>query len=117
MAYEVLWTRILIFSFSSTVYAFTIILATFLAGLALGGALFTWLEARGHRVGALAIALIAAGVTSLVTAPLSARSSHMIHGLSGWLGFTGSVFLAASALVLTSSGSAQVRSWAARLNR
>ncbi|MHC4789765.1 MAG: fused MFS/spermidine synthase, partial [Planctomycetota bacterium] len=37
-SYEVLWTRLLTFKFESTVYAFSIMLATFLLGLGLGGA-------------------------------------------------------------------------------
>ena len=36
LAYEVLWTRVLVFFFHSTTYAFTIMLTTFLFGLALG---------------------------------------------------------------------------------
>ncbi|MCK4284214.1 MAG: fused MFS/spermidine synthase, partial [Candidatus Brocadiae bacterium] len=37
-SYEVLWTRLLAFRFNTTVYAFTIMLTTFLLGLGLGGA-------------------------------------------------------------------------------
>lgn len=40
LAYEVLWTRVLVFFFSSTTYAFTIMLTTFLFGLALGSLIF-----------------------------------------------------------------------------
>lgn len=36
LAYEVLWTRLLVFSISSTVYSFSMMLAVFLFGIALG---------------------------------------------------------------------------------
>ncbi|MFZ5517534.1 MAG: fused MFS/spermidine synthase [Candidatus Zhuqueibacterota bacterium] len=39
LAYEVVWTRALIFFISSTTYSFTIILTTFLVGIALGSAI------------------------------------------------------------------------------
>jgi len=38
LALEVIWTRILLLVFGSTVYAFSVMLATFLAGIALGAA-------------------------------------------------------------------------------
>ncbi len=37
LAYETLWTRLLVFSISSTAYSFSMMLAVFLLGLALGG--------------------------------------------------------------------------------
>ena len=46
MAYEVLWTRILLFTFWSTVHAFAVILATFLLGLTLGSFAFA---SNAHR--------------------------------------------------------------------
>jgi spermidine synthase len=46
MSYEVAWSRMLVFSFSSTIHAFTVILVVFLLGLALGGHVFTRLEHR-----------------------------------------------------------------------
>ncbi len=39
LAYEVLWTRLLVFSISSTVYAFSLMLAVFLLGISLGSGL------------------------------------------------------------------------------
>ncbi|QPJ63757.1 MAG: tetratricopeptide repeat protein [Candidatus Nitronauta litoralis] len=39
LAYEVLWTRLLVFSISSTVYAFSLMLAVFLVGISLGSGL------------------------------------------------------------------------------
>ena len=39
LAYEVLWTRLLVFSIASTVYSFSMMLAVFLLGIFLGGLL------------------------------------------------------------------------------
>jgi spermidine synthase len=47
IAYEVSWTRLLVTFFGSSTYAFTLMLATFLAGIVLGSLLFEWWIARG----------------------------------------------------------------------
>jgi soluble P-type ATPase len=70
----VLWTRILLFSFTSTVQAFAVILATFLMGLALGSAFFAWAEGRFDRLRTLAAAQSLAGVLSLLCVPASLRA-------------------------------------------
>jgi spermidine synthase len=98
MAFEILWTRILVFTLGSTVYAFTVILATFLTGLALGSRLFVALEGRARPLHTLAVALVAAGGTALMLAPVSTRSRAMITALSSWFGWTGDVFLAGTAI-------------------
>ncbi|HET7295097.1 MAG TPA: fused MFS/spermidine synthase [Vicinamibacteria bacterium] len=98
MAFEVLWTRILVFPFQSTVYAFTIILATFLAGLALGSGLYARLESRVPPLTLLALAQLGAGLTALLLAPVAGRPQALIDAFSNWLGFSGGVFLAAMAL-------------------
>jgi spermidine synthase len=56
MAYEIGWTRLLATTLGSSTYAFTLMLATFLAGLALGSALFErWLaRSRPVRLGTFA---------------------------------------------------------------
>jgi len=46
LAYEVLWTRLLVFSISSTVYSFSMMLAVFLLGIFLGSLLVVPLTAR-----------------------------------------------------------------------
>ncbi len=98
MAAEILWTRILVFTLGSTVYAFTVILATFLTGFALGSRLFVALERRARPLCTLAIALLAAGVAAIVLAPVSTRSQAVILALSSRFGWTGDVFLAGTAL-------------------
>ncbi|MCD6117800.1 fused MFS/spermidine synthase [bacterium] len=47
LSFEVLWSRLLVFKLHTTVYAFSIMLTTFLAGLGLGSLLFTLLERTG----------------------------------------------------------------------
>ncbi|HYL46075.1 MAG TPA: fused MFS/spermidine synthase [Candidatus Limnocylindrales bacterium] len=46
MAYEIAWTRLLAIMFGSSNYAFTVMLGTFLAGIALGSALFEFWTRR-----------------------------------------------------------------------
>ena len=50
MAYEISWTRLLATMVGSSTYAFTLMLATFLAGIVLGSALFERWFARAHAV-------------------------------------------------------------------
>jgi len=50
MAYEVLWTRVLTFLTGTTTYAFTIMLTTYLCGLALGGLATAWFNVRDNRL-------------------------------------------------------------------
>jgi spermidine synthase len=46
MAYEVIWTKLLALIVGPTTYSFTIVLVTFILGLALGSLLFGWLADR-----------------------------------------------------------------------
>ena len=54
LGYEVLWTRLLVFKLKTTTYAFTVMLTTFLAGLALGGLLLGAWERRTRERGSAA---------------------------------------------------------------
>jgi spermidine synthase len=83
MGYEVLWTRILLFTFTSTVQAFAIILATFLAGLALGSGLFAASEGRFDRWRTLAAVQCLAGVLSLLFVPASLAAMSILQGATG----------------------------------
>ena len=96
MAYEVLWTRMLIFSLTSTVYSFALILATFLSGLALGAELAGFAEARYASLRTLAVAQIGAGLAAALLSPTSARAWDLIQALSARLGHSGGVFLLGS---------------------
>lgn len=57
IAYEVAWTRLLATQLGSSTYAFTLMLATFLAGIVLGSALFEGFVSRGREVTADTFAL------------------------------------------------------------
>lgn len=50
MAYEISWTRLLATTLGSSTYAFTVMLATFLAGIAIGSRLFESWVSRGKEV-------------------------------------------------------------------
>jgi spermidine synthase len=63
LGYQVLWTRLLSSGTGNSTYVFTLILATFLVGIALGAAAFTRLRSWiGRPVAAIAVAQIAVAV-------------------------------------------------------
>ena len=72
MAYEVIWTRLLGLLIGPTTYSFTIVLATFIIGLALGSLIFGWLADRSKRplwllvFTQLCAAFLALGVSQLL---------------------------------------------------
>jgi spermidine synthase len=77
MIYEIAWTRVLALIIGSSVYAFTIMLTTFLIGLAVGASVMARLADRlGSRLGADAMAIIMAGTAATAFATLS-----MLHQL------------------------------------
>jgi len=66
-AYEVLWTRLLTHVLGGSVYAFATMLASFLAGIALGSALASrWAGSREPAVRAFAAVQVGIAVTSLL---------------------------------------------------
>jgi spermidine synthase len=69
MAYEVIWTRLLGLIIGPTTYSFTIVVATFIIGLALGSFLFGWLGDRTTHVFGVLVAtqLGAAGLALAVS--------------------------------------------------
>jgi spermidine synthase len=59
LGYQVLWTRLLSSGTGNSTYVFTLILGTFLIGIAIGAAIFTVLRPRiGRPIGAIAIAQV-----------------------------------------------------------
>lgn len=71
LSYEVIWSRILALIIGSSVYAFSIMLATFLIGLACGAALIArFVDRIGNHIVAFAGIEIAVGLTSLAGAYL-----------------------------------------------
>lgn len=90
MIQEIAWTRLLALVLGSSVYAFTVMLATFLAGLALGAACFSRLAdgLSGRRALMLMSALVAAaGVTawgtSLLFGELPWIFARLFHAAGG----------------------------------
>ena len=68
LAYEVLWTRLLVFSIASTVYSFSLMLAVFLLGICIGSLVAVPLMARASSLRTVLIALQAGiGVYVLFT--------------------------------------------------
>ncbi|MBK8725050.1 MAG: fused MFS/spermidine synthase [Holophagaceae bacterium] len=93
MGYQVAWTRMLVFSFGSTVYTFTLTLIAFLLGLALGGALFPRLERRFGARGLLGGSQVLAAVGALALAPLVALLPAWLNWAGVQWGYSGRVQL------------------------
>ena len=105
LGYEVLWTRVLLFTFTSTMQAFAVILATFLAGLALGSGLFAAVERRGARIRFLSLALSLGGLLALLLVPASLRAADIVRWFasrvsSGEGALTAAMALAAGLVIL-----------------
>src|SRR6266481_3855617 len=89
LAYEVIWSRVLALIIGSSVYAFSIMLTTFLIGLAAGATLASRLADRIRRpVIAFALMEVAVGVTSLVGAYLFNDLPYVFVQLYRWVDST-----------------------------
>ena len=90
LAYEVLWTRIIIYIISISVYAFTIMLTTFLFGLAFGGYIGGKLSDRFDGLKLFSIFEVLIGLSALVTIYLLSNFVEindklaLIVGKVGW---------------------------------
>ena len=70
LAYEVLWTRIMVFFLGSTTYAFATMLAAFLFGIALGSiVLARWVDRIKQPVAIFGIAQLGIGLLALILMP------------------------------------------------
>jgi spermidine synthase len=77
LGYQVLWTRLLSSGTGNSTYVFTMILGTFLIGIAIGAAAFTALRPRlGRPIGAIAVAQV-------VVAALAFSSLVLVIGHPG----------------------------------
>ncbi|MHB1398348.1 MAG: fused MFS/spermidine synthase [Trichloromonadaceae bacterium] len=87
LAYEILWTRVLLLFLGNTSYAFALILSSYLIGLALGGALYARLvrpQLQERRLFVLLTTLLA--LVILITAPFYDHLAHLFqfaHDASG----------------------------------
>ncbi len=97
LAYQVFWTRALLLSSGNTVYAFTVILVTVLAGITLGSAIATMLLGRIRRpLLALAATQIAVAFVVVVLTSFFDDLPGLFVSLSSRWGGSWSGFLATS---------------------
>jgi spermidine synthase len=107
LAYEVLWTRILVFYFGSSVYAYSLMLLVVLIGIAVGSLLAApWADRIGSPLAALGAVELALALWVPVQILLFGRLNHLVVISAGALhprGFGGVVFaqlVAATPLLL-----------------
>ncbi len=67
MAFEVLWSRVLVFFLTSTTYSFTVTLSVVLGGLALGGVVATFVAKSKHAVIWIAVMQVFIGLYGFFT--------------------------------------------------
>ncbi len=82
LAYEVFWTRILVFFLGSTTYAFATMLAAFLTGIAFGSAVLARFLPRIRRP-ALALGAVQAliGIASVLSLPIISEMNAIVRGV------------------------------------
>ena len=70
LAYEVLWTRIMVFFLGSTTYAFATMLAAFLFGIALGSIVFSrWVDRIKQPIAVFGTVQLGIGLFALILMP------------------------------------------------
>jgi spermidine synthase len=85
LSYEVIWSRILSLIIGSSVYAFSIMLATFLIGLALGASIFSrFVDRIKNQIVAFAFIEIGVGITSFAGAFLFNELPFAFVQLHSW---------------------------------
>jgi spermidine synthase len=105
LAYEVVWTRVLVSIIGTTTYAFTTMLTTFLLGLALGSLIFSRLADRVRTPRPLALLQLVIALLCLATIPLLGAMPGLFLKLqgpmgSGWWGQVGMRFVLCTAAML-----------------
>ncbi|UCF06364.1 MAG: fused MFS/spermidine synthase [bacterium] len=111
LSYEVIYTRLLRLVFSNTVYAFTIILVAFLAGIALGSFVIARFADR-IKDGAFTIGMIqlVLGIIAVWTIPIVFNSLWILNKLytafggMGWGGYTVTRFTVSFIIILGTAG-------------
>ncbi len=91
MAYEVVWTRLLGLLIGPTTYSFTLVVSTFIIGLAAGSIVFGQIGDRSRNVmRLLALTQVLASVLALAVSQFLGNSqfffAKLIHGLQGDFG-------------------------------
>ncbi len=83
LGYEVLWTRVLVFFVKSVTYGFSLMLATFLAGLVAGSVAAAPLaDRRGFAARALPAIVLAAGLVAFASVRLLVTRTEMLRALA-----------------------------------
>jgi len=86
LAYEVLWTRVLVFYLGSSVYAYSLMLFLFLLGVGGGSLLITrWADTLRRPLLALAVVELAIALLAIVEVALFGRLGDLLGLLSEWL--------------------------------
>lgn len=87
LAYEVLWTRILVFFLGSTTYAFATMLAAFLFGIALGSMILArWVDKIKQPVITFGIVQLGIGLFALVLMPAFEQLYGLTYALQSTFG-------------------------------
>ena len=87
LAYEVLWTRIMVFFLGSTTYAFATMLAAFLFGIALGSMVFArWVDRMKQPVAVFGIVQLGIGLFALILMPAFEELYGMSRALQSTFG-------------------------------
>ena len=87
LAYEVLWTRIMVFFLGSTTYAFATMLAAFLFGIALGSiVLARWVDRIKQPVAVFGILQLGIGLFALILMPAFEELYAMTRALQSTFG-------------------------------
>ncbi|NOZ60292.1 MAG: MFS transporter [Calditrichaeota bacterium] len=107
LAYEVIWTRALIFFVSSTTYSFTIILVTFLVGISLGSLIVSkWIDRMKHLALWFALFEVVIAFFAILSIPLFMNLNSFqifILGMinsNNWTQVSVLLFLSASFILL-----------------
>ena len=93
LAYEVLWTRTFVVIFGADIYAFTAVLTTFLAGIAIGSFLAARVMERGLASPGTGLLIIVAlqigiGLATLVLLPSFGGLPYVLFKTRNWFGGT-----------------------------
>lgn len=98
IAYEVLWFRVLSSTLESSVYAFTLLLVTFLGGLVLGGVIYSArLSTHPRPMELLASVQSLVALTALLSLALLGQARTLEHALPGGYAF---MFVRAGLVIL-----------------
>ncbi|RPJ48256.1 MAG: hypothetical protein EHM19_02250 [Candidatus Latescibacterota bacterium] len=82
LAYEVIWTRVIVYIVTASVEAFAVVLTTFLAGIALGSLFVArWVDRWRRSLTVFGAIEIAVGLAAIASIPLLSN----IHGTAAWL--------------------------------